>query len=111
MNYSVIKTTDALLFTTMSDAEIRVVETLTSEQLEYAFRVQQLRYRMEDAECQCEMFAETREEYAEVISAFDETDYLELAKRFIDSHDCNIPENDLWYGIVADYVRQAKGEA
>jgi len=82
-----------------------IIKTLTDEQLEAAYRVRQMQYRIEDIKAHAEdMFDHgdlTAAEYAFVCDFAQE-----LAERYIYKyHDCNLAENDVMESMIRDYCQ------
>lgn len=77
-----------------------IIKTLTDEQLEAAYRVRQMQYRIEDIKAHAEdMFDRgdlTAAEYAYVCDSAQE-----LAERYIYKfQDCNLAENDVMVNMI-----------
>ena len=75
---------------------------MTSEQIEAAYRYRELQYRISDAKNQLELNADWIEEkYG--YSNDEAIEYAEeLAERFQDDFDCNVPENEAWNNCIAE---------
>lgn len=69
---------------------------LSAEEAEEVYRNKQLEYACEDA------ITHASDEDIEL----DDGDEKVLAKRFLDKHDCDIADNDQWYGILKDYEKE-----
>lgn len=82
--YSIKKTNDTKLF------------GLSSVEAEEVYRNIQLEYACEDA------IKHANDEDIEL----DDGDEKVLAKKFLDKHDCDIADNDQWYGILKDYEEE-----
>ena len=78
-----------------------VVDELPPELMYQAYLRQQELFRIEDAKAQVEDFLDRNDD---VSAAFGEDDYAELARRFLDQHDCNIDENSQWEYLISSYV-------
>lgn len=76
----------------LTEKEIKEVEALTPEQLEHAYRIQERKYRLQDAE--------RHVSDAGYADEFDEGDFEMLADIFEAEADCNRPENEVWAEIV-----------
>lgn len=88
----------------MAEQEFHEVENLTPEQMEYAYRIQKLRFLMDDAAYWVEVFADFHEGYDDLLEEFDDTDLLELAKRFTDTEDNDISPSEQWEALIVDYL-------
>lgn len=104
------------------DKDILVVSNVTGasyvmnkDQIEAAYRYQQLQYRIEDAKghiydmfnmCDCDEAA-FKEEYGvtynEILDCAED-----VAEQFLDDYDCNVPENDEFAFIIWDQMRQLR---
>lgn len=82
--YSIRKADDTKLF------------GLSAVEAEEVYRKIQLEYACEDA------ITHANDEDIEL----DDGDEKYLAKRFLDKHDCDIADNDQWYGILKDYKEE-----
>lgn len=92
------------------DKDILVVSNVTGasyvmneDQIEAAYRYQEHQYLIEDAKNQLELNADWIEDrygysYDEIIGVAEE-----LGKRFEESCDCNIPENETWNAVIEEY--------
>lgn len=86
---------------------------MTEDQIEAAYRYQEHQYLIEDAKNQLELNADWIEDrygysYNEIIGVAEE-----LGKRFEESCDCNIPENETWNAVIEEYfelVNKQDGE-
>lgn len=86
---------------------------MTEDQIEAAYRYQEHQYLIEDAKNQLELNADWIEDrygysYDEIIGIAEE-----LAKRFEESFDCSIPENETWNAVIEEYfelVNKQDGE-
>lgn len=86
---------------------------MTEDQIEAAYRYQEHQYLIEDAKNQLELNADWIEDrygysYDEIIGVAEE-----LGKRFEESCDCNIPENETWNAVIEEYfgpVNKQDGE-
>lgn len=102
------------------DGDILVVSNVTGasyvmneDQIEAAYRYQEHQYLIEDAKNQLELNADWIEDrygysYDEIIGVAEE-----LGKRFEESCDCNIPENETWNAVIEEYfgpVNKQDGE-
>ena len=75
---------------------------MTPEQIEAAYRYKERQYRIDDAYNQLELNADWIEEkygysYNEIIE-FSE----ELAERFQDDFDCDVPESEVWRNCITE---------
>lgn len=94
---------------TMAD----ITYEMTEDQIEAAYRYQEHQYLIEDAKNQLELNADWIEDrygysYDEIIGIAEE-----LAKRFEESFDCSIPENETWNAVIEEYfelVNKQDGE-
>lgn len=75
---------------------------MTPEQIEAAYRYREFQYRISDAKNQLELNADWIEEkYG--YSNDEAIEYAEeLAERFQDDFDCNVPENEAWNNCIAE---------
>ena len=76
---------------------------MTEDQIEAAYRYQEHQYLIEDAKNQLELNADWIEDrygysYDEISGVAEE-----LGKRFEESCDCNIPENETWNAVIEEY--------
>lgn len=76
---------------------------MTEDQIEAAYRYQEHQYLIEDAKNQLELNADWIEDrygysYDKIIGVAEE-----LGKRFEESCDCNIPENETWNAVIEEY--------
>lgn len=86
---------------------------MTEDQIEAAYRYQEHQYLIEDAKNQLELNVDWIEDrygysYDEIIGIAEE-----LAKRFEESFDCSIPENETWNAVIEEYfelVNKQDGE-
>lgn len=86
---------------------------MTEDQIEAAYRYQEHQYLIEDAKNQLELNADWIEDrygysYDKIIGVAEE-----LGKRFEESCDCNIPENETWNAVIEEYfelVNKQDGE-
>ena len=85
----------------LSEKEIKEVEALSPDQIEYAYRIQERKYRVQDAE--------RHVSDAGYAGEFDDSDYEMLADIFEAEADCNRPENEVWAEIV-EKAHEAKAE-
>ena len=81
--------------------------TLTTQQLEDAYRYQEMFYTIEDAKRQVEEYLESYNysiEYTDKkpIKATEE-DYENIAAYFLTGYDCNIDNNTLWLWAIETY--------
>ena len=65
------------------------------------YRDIELDYRIQDAKNMCQELG-----YSKIAS---KGDYMVIANRFIDNHDCNVSDHDQLEAIIEDYFKQ-KGE-
>lgn len=85
--------------------DMQKIELLTPEEREYIYRQRQKEYRMEDARNHLIEYYDDDEE--KVDELYDDGDFENLADEFIyEAEDCNRAENDVWAGLVADYVHE-----
>lgn len=90
-----------------------VMYEMTEDQIEAAYRYQEHQYLIEDAKNQLELNADWIEDrygcsYDEIIGVAEK-----LAKRFEESYDCSIPENETWNAVIEEYfelVNKQDGE-
>lgn len=86
---------------------------MNEDQIEAAYRYQEHQYLIEDAKNQLELNADWIEDrygysYDEIIGVAEE-----LGKRFEESCDCNISENETWNAVIEEYfelVNKQDGE-
>lgn len=76
---------------------------MTEDQIEAAYRYQEHQYLIEDAKNQLELNADWIEDrygysYDEIIGVAEK-----LGKRFEESCDCSIPENETWNAVIEEY--------
>lgn len=76
---------------------------MNEDQIEAAYRYQEHQYLIEDAKNQLEFNADWIEDrygysYDEIIGVAEE-----LGKRFEESCDCSIPENETWNAVIEEY--------
>lgn len=87
----------------ISQESAEKINKLTDEELEYAYRVKQRRYHIEDAERHTEILLEDKPEVLETLTP---EDYDEMAERFEDEHDCNRDDNSQWDDIIWAYLKE-----
>lgn len=86
---------------------------MTEDQIEAAYRYQEHQYLIEDAKNQLELNADWIEDrygysYDEIIGVAEK-----LARRFEESFDCSISENETWNAVIEEYfelVNKQDGE-
>lgn len=76
---------------------------MTEDQIEAAYRYQEHQYLIEDAKNQLELNADWIEDrygysYDEIIGVAEK-----LARRFEESFDCSISENETWNAVIEEY--------
>lgn len=82
-----------------------IIKTLTDEQMEAAYRVRQMQYRIEDIKSHAEdMLANDDLKFAEYKFVCNAAQ--ELAERYIYKyHDCSQAENDVMVSMIRDYCQ------
>lgn len=80
----------------LTDEQKAMIERLSEEALDYAWRLQDHKFRAKDAERHLEVL------YPEITASPEEID--ELIEMFYDNQDCNIPENETWSTTIEDWV-------
>lgn len=86
---------------------------MTEDQIEAAYRYQEHQYLIEDAKNQLELNADWIKDrygysYDEIIGVAEK-----LARRFEESFDCSISENETWNAVIEEYfelVNKQDGE-
>lgn len=86
----------------LTEKEIKEVEALSPEQIEYAYRIQERKYRLQDAE--------RHVSDAGYANEFDSGDLEMLADLYEAEMDCNRPENEVWAEIVEKAYEEKKEE-
>lgn len=80
--------------------------TLSASELYPIYKFVQKTYREKDAADHIDDWFEQNEDLpSELRSQFDETDYASLAGKFESAHDATVSENDMWEGLVEEYVQ------
>lgn len=79
-----------------------VIDNLTKEQLDLAYRKRERQYHIEDARQQVHEYLSSND----VAFEFTDGDYEVIAEIFEDNHDCNIADNDQWQYIIHNYIEE-----
>lgn len=87
----------------LNEDQAKAVTDLSDDQLEYAYRIRQRRYLIEDAENHALILLEDR---PEVLDKLTEGDYEVITDRFEDERDSNMSENAQWDDIIWSYLRE-----
>ena len=85
--------------------DIEVVEGLTQEQLELAYRKRERMYHIEDAK---QLVNDYKQWYDLEDLVITEGDYEVMAERFEDQHDCEVADNKIWELIIREYVDEMR---
>lgn len=92
----------------LEDAKEKI-EGLTDEQIEAAYRYKEMLYNIDDAESQMRDYLEEHysdSETEKIMNTLESSDYEILAERFMDNHDCNVADNEIWRNLVSGYIEE-----
>lgn len=85
--------------------DIEVIEGLTREQLELAYRKRERMYHIEDAKQHVNDYKQWCDlEGLEI----PEGDYEVMAEQFEEQHDCEVADNRIWESIVQEYIDEMR---
>lgn len=87
----------------LTQEQASAVNSLTDNQLEYAYRLRQHQYHISDAQQHAQdMFEDT----PDILTKFNNEIYDQLATRFENKHDCDLDDNAQWDAIIQDYAAE-----
>lgn len=92
----------------LEDAKEKI-EGLTDEQIEAAYRYKEMLYNIDDAESRMRDYLEEHysdSETEKIMNTLESSDYEILAEQFMDNHDCNVADNEIWRNLVSGYIEE-----
>lgn len=97
----------------IDECQARNILSMTPQELEYAYRIRQLQYRLIDAENavndeleNCRLCNNADDNI--ILSCVSEEDFMQIVSFFEKNQDSNRDENSQWESAVRDYINKMK---